>query len=71
MLLLGHAITKTVGRWPVTVDDLVLVRDSPCGICCGQNGMGAGVFDCFGYPVCVVPQSYFIHLPSTLHDIRS
>jgi hypothetical protein len=62
VVLLGHAIAKTVGRWPITVEDLGSGHDSLCGVCCGQVGTGAGVFDCFGYLVCVVPPMFHSHI---------
>jgi len=68
VVLLGHAIAKTVGHWCITVEDLGWGHDSLCGVCCEQIGMGAGVFDCCGYPVCVVPLVFHSHISFIYHQ---
>lgn len=68
MVLLGHAIAKTIGHCPVTVEDLVRGHDSLCGVCCGQIGTGTGVFDCCGFPVSVVSPLFHSHISLIYHQ---
>jgi hypothetical protein len=36
-------MAQVVSRWPLTVEARVRARVSPCRICGGQSGTGAGV----------------------------
>jgi hypothetical protein len=47
-------MAQAVSRRPLTTEDRVRSRVSPCGICGGQSGTGTGFFPkYFGFPLLV------------------
>jgi hypothetical protein len=49
----GRAKTQAVSRWLPTVAARVRARVSPCGICGGQSGAGAGFLRVLRFPLSI------------------
>ena len=75
-LSLGHAMFQAASHWPVKAEARVWSQGNVCVICDGKSGIGTGycprtfVLPCWHYYP-DAPYKYFVHLPPTLHDLRS